>query len=272
VTTDQLRSIVPRLPAAKRELFFPFLQSAMEEFAINTPAREAAFVAQLAHESGQLRFMEEIWGPTDAQRRYEPASTLATRLGNMEAGDGKRFKGRGPIQITGRANYRQFGDLLGLDLLGSPEQAAVPDVAFRIAALFWAKNGLNEVADRPTADAFKQITRRINGGFNGLEERQHFYATACSVLGVPPGAARGRAKAGARQAPLSRGHEAIREDAERGRRPKRRRSTRRVTRRKRAQGSGLKAQGPRRKAQGSRRKAQGSRRKAQGSRRKRPKP
>jgi predicted chitinase len=244
VTTDQLRSIVPRLPAARREQVFPFLQAAMGEFAINTPAREAAFVAQLAHESGQFRFMEEIWGPSAAQRRYEPSSTLATRLGNTEAGDGKRFKGRGPIQITGRANYQRFGDLLGLDLLGNPEQAAVPEVAFRIAALFWATNGLNDLADRSTADAFKQITRRINGGFNGLEERQHFYATACAVLGVTPGAARGRARAGVRlrRAPLSRGHEAIRTDAERVRRPKRRRSTKRVTRPK-----GLRARGSRRK-------------------------
>jgi predicted chitinase len=249
VTTDQLRSIVPRLPGARRELFFPFLQAAMEEFSISTPAREAAFVAQLAHESGQFRFMEEIWGPTDAQRRYEPASTLATRLGNTETGDGKRFKGRGPIQITGRANYRQFGDLLGLDLLGSPEQAAVPDVAFRIAALFWAKNGLNDLADRGTAEAFKLITRRINGGFNGLEERLHFYATACTVLGVTPGAARSRAKAGVRPAPLSRGHEAIRQDADQARR-----------------------RTHRRKAQGSRRKAQGASRRTRGSRRKRPKP
>jgi putative chitinase len=222
VTIDQLQSIVPRLTSARRTQVFPFLRAAMDEFAINTPAREAAFVAQLAHESGQLRFMEEIWGPTDAQRRYEPASTLATRLGNTEVGDGKRFKGRGPIQITGRANYGQFGNLLGLDLLGSPEQAAVPDVAFRIAALFWAKNGLNELADQRTADAFKQITRRINGGYNGLEERQHFYSAACTVLGVSAGSARSRARAGVRRAPFSRGHEAIRDDAEQARRRKQR--------------------------------------------------
>ena len=78
----------------------------MTEFAIESPARMAAFIAQLAHESGQFRFMEEIWGPTPAQQRYEPPSSLATDLGNTDAGDGKRFKGRGPIQITGRANYR----------------------------------------------------------------------------------------------------------------------------------------------------------------------
>jgi predicted chitinase len=120
LTGQQLQSIMPSTPAARREALLPFLQAAMTEFAIETPARVAAFVAQLAHESGQLRFMEEIWGPTPAQRRYEPASTLAATLGNTETGDGKRYKGRGPIQITGRANYRRFGDLLGTDLVADP--------------------------------------------------------------------------------------------------------------------------------------------------------
>src|SRR6185503_18517769 len=99
LTTEQLQSIMPGLPAKRNGELLPFLRAAMTEFAIEVPARAAAFLAQLAHESGQFRFMEEIWGPTAAQRRYEPPSTLATDLGNTEPGDGKRFKGRGPIQI-----------------------------------------------------------------------------------------------------------------------------------------------------------------------------
>ena len=174
MTDDQLKAIMPRLPAAKREAFLPFMQAAMREFEVNSPAREAAFAAQLAHESGQFQFMEEIWGPTDAQRRYEPPGTLATRLGNTEPGDGKRFKGRGPIQITGRANYARFGGLLSVDLLATPERAAQPELGFRIAALFWRTKKLNELADQVTADAFKEITRRINGGFNGLADREAF--------------------------------------------------------------------------------------------------
>ena len=103
ITDGELGAIMPRVPGAKRTTFLPFLQAAMAEFEIDRPARKAAFVAQLAHESGELRFMEEIWGPTPAQRRYEPPSTLAEKLGNTEPGDGRRFKGRGPIQITGRS-------------------------------------------------------------------------------------------------------------------------------------------------------------------------
>jgi putative chitinase len=184
LTTEQLQAIMPLLPAAKRATLFPFLTAAVNEFGIDQPARAAAFLAQLAHESAQFRFMEEIWGPTAAQRRYDPPDRLAGDLGNTEPGDGRRFKGRGPIQITGRANYRRFGDLLGLDLVSAPEQAALPDVAFRIAGLYWSKKGLNELADRVTTEAFREITRRINGGFNGLAERERFYETAKTVLGV----------------------------------------------------------------------------------------
>ena len=183
-TIEQLRRIMPALSPARANTLLPFLQTAVDEFAIAAPARSAAFLAQLAHESGQFRFMEEIWGPTAAQQRYEPQSTLATRLGNCEAGDGRRFKGRGPIQVTGRANYQRFGDLLGIDLVADPMRAADPAVAFRIAALFWSRNGLNELADQGTPDAFRQITRRINGGYNGLTDRQQFFARACEVLGV----------------------------------------------------------------------------------------
>ena len=184
LTIEQLQAIMPLLPAAKRTTYFPFLTAAVSEFGIDQPARTAAFLAQLAHESAQFKFIEEIWGPTTAQRRYEPPDKLATTLGNTEPGDGFRFKGRGPIQVTGRANYRRFGDLLGLDLVATPAQAASPEVAFRIAALFWSKKGLNELADRVTPEAFREITRRINGGFNGLAERQRFYETAKTVLTV----------------------------------------------------------------------------------------
>lgn len=179
ISEDQLQQIMPTLNAAKRETYLPFLSAAMDTYEINSPLRAAAFLAQLAHESGELRFMEEIWGPTPQQRRYEPPSDLAARLGNTQRGDGARFKGRGPIQITGRANYRKYGDLLGVDLAEMPELAATPQIAFAIAGLFWQTNGLNELAD---VQDFTRITKRINGGFNGLPSRQKYYARALQVL------------------------------------------------------------------------------------------
>jgi putative chitinase len=179
INRDQLQRIMPHLPAAKAEVFLPHLNQALHDYGVDTMLRTAAFIAQLAHESAEFKFMEEIWGPTDAQRRYEPISALAARLGNTEAGDGKRFKGRGPIQITGRANYSRYGKLLAHDLIAEPELAAKPEVGFSIAGLFWASNNLNEKAD---IQDFIAITKRINGGINGLEERQRYYALAKAVL------------------------------------------------------------------------------------------
>jgi predicted chitinase len=198
LTDDQLRRVMPNLPSAKRQLYRPHLVAAMAARAIDTPLRAAAFLAQLAHESGELRWMEEIWGPTPAQKRYEPPSDLAAKLGNTQPGDGKRYKGRGPIQITGRFNYARFGGLLGRDLVGQPALAAAPEIAFATAGLFWQSNGLNELAD---ARQFVAITRRINGGTNGLADRQMYYERAKAVLGAEAGVAR--------DAPLGRGHEAI---------------------------------------------------------------
>ena len=153
-------------------------------------------------------------------------------------GDGKRFKGRGPIQITGRANYRRFGDLLGTDLVVDPARAALPELAFRIAGLFWSKKGLNELADRATPDAFREITRRINGGFNGLEDRQKFYAVARRVLGVAEapitrGAERDVPDA-ADEPAFERGQEAIRRQIPRRRKTKKKPAARKAKTKPRA--------------------------------------
>lgn len=180
-TESALRQIMPRIPADKFQTYFLFLERVMQVHQINTPLRQAAFLAQIAHESGQLRFMEEVWGPTAQQKRYEPPSDLARRLGNTQPGDGFRYRGRGPIQLTGRFNYRKFGGLLGTDLELNPDLAATTQIAFSIAGVYWQTNGLNEMADRQD---FIGITKVINGGTNGLEDRQKFYAIAKNVLGV----------------------------------------------------------------------------------------
>jgi predicted chitinase len=171
VTDDELRQIMPNCSSDKRALYLPFIQQAMEEFDIAAYLREAAFLAQLAHESAELRFMEEIASGAAYEGRKD--------LGNTQPGDGKLFKGRGPIQLTGRANYKKYGDLLGLDLIATPTMAATPQVGFRIAGQFWKLNGLNELADQ---QKFETITRRINGGINGLQDRIKYYERAKKVL------------------------------------------------------------------------------------------
>jgi predicted chitinase len=211
LTLSQLQRIMPRLPSAKALQYLPHLNDALVDFKVDNPLRTAAFVAQLAHESGEFRFMEEIWGPTDAQRRYEPETPLARRLGNTQPGDGVRFKGRGPIQITGRANYTRYGELLGCDLVADPDLAARPEVAFAVAGLYWTSNKLNEKAD---AEDFVGITRRINGGINGLDDRQKYYTKAKAILTedfIPNSARRGGPTRSLPQnlEPLQRGFEAI---------------------------------------------------------------
>jgi predicted chitinase len=179
LTESQLRQIVPNMKADKVTAYLPHINDAMALFEIDTPLRTAAFIAQLAHESGSFVWMKELWGPTDAQRRYEPPSDLAARLGNTQPGDGRRYMGRGPIQLTGRANYKRFGDALGIDLVGNPDQAATPEVGFRIAGLYWKSRGINAPAD---ADDIREVTRRINGGTNGLADRTAFYERAKQIL------------------------------------------------------------------------------------------
>ncbi len=196
LSADQLRQIMPSISSDKLDMYLPFLNSTMDKFEIDTPLRAAAFVAQLAHESGEFKFMQEIWGPTAQQLKYEPPSTVATNLGNTEPGDGARFKGRGPIQITGRANYQRYGDMLGVDLVENPDLAATPQIAFALAGLFWKTNGLNELAD---IQDFIKITKRINGGTNGLPSRQKYYERAKAVLGTR-GPARGISRGAAPEA------------------------------------------------------------------------
>jgi putative chitinase len=173
LTVKQLQAMMPNLPGDRAARFLKPLNDAMTEFEITTPKRQAAFLAQIAHESGELKYMEEI----ASGEAYEGRKSL----GNTEPGDGKRYKGRGPIQLTGRSNYRRAGAALKLELEAKPELAAQPDAGCRIAGWFWKTHGLNELADQGD---FREITKRINGGFNGLARREAFYKRAKEVLGV----------------------------------------------------------------------------------------
>jgi predicted chitinase len=174
LTLEQLRAIMPSLPKSKAQTYLPFLNKAMGEGEITTPLRQAAFLAQLAHESVQLVYFEEIASGAAYEGRKD--------LGNTKPGDGKRYKGRGPIQLTGRTNYRLCGVALGLKLEDNPELAALPENGFRVAVWFWTTRALNAKAD---AQDFDGITKKINGGFNGKKDRDMFYARAKRVLGSP---------------------------------------------------------------------------------------
>ena len=128
---------------------------------MDSSLRLAHFLAQLIHESGSFRYMEEL----ASGQAYEGRANL----GNTEPGDGVRYKGRGPIQITGRANYRRYGRKIGIDIERHPVIAAIPSIGLHLALEYWKTNGLNTLAD---ADNVNGITKLINGGFNGLEDRK----------------------------------------------------------------------------------------------------
>ena len=127
---------------------------------MDSTLRFSHFMGQLLHESGTFRYMEEIASGAAYEGRKD--------LGNIYRGDGIRFKGRGPIQITGRDNYRKFGRVIGIDIEARPELAAVPAIGLQLAFAYWFAKNLNDLADQ---DDIRGITRKINGGFNGLADR-----------------------------------------------------------------------------------------------------
>lgn len=178
VSRLQLNAIMPHCPVLRAVRLLPHLNEAMAEFGINTPVRAAAFLAQIAHESSELRHFEELASGEKYEGRVD--------LGNVQPGDGRRYKGRGPIQLTGRANYRKAGAALEMDLEADPRRASDADVGFRVAGWFWDTHDLNELADLNTGEAFDRITRRINGGLNHKFKRDAFHRTARQVLGVDP--------------------------------------------------------------------------------------
>ncbi|MGG6461416.1 glycoside hydrolase family 19 protein [Solilutibacter silvestris] len=178
-TTDQLVALGASPANAAR--YSDALAESCIHYQITTAARAAAFLAQVFHESIRLQYARELWGPTPAQQRYEGR----TDLGNKQPGDGFRFRGRGLIQITGRANYADMRDFLRQsipdvpDFEAHPELLELPQWAAYSAAAFWARHGLNAVAD---SGDFNAVTRVINGGYNGMVDRQQLWAKAKTVL------------------------------------------------------------------------------------------
>ena len=157
--------------------WLPHIAAACGRYEITTPQRLAAFLAQIGHESGGLRWVRELWGPTAAQQRYEGRADL----GNTQPGDGRRYCGRGLIQVTGRSNYARVGLVLGVDFVSNPEALEQPQWAALSAAEYWACHGCNELADRGD---FAAITRKINGGLNGQADRVQRWERAKGVLTI----------------------------------------------------------------------------------------
>lgn len=153
------------------------LEEAVIRFAIVSPLAKAHFLAQVAHESDGFRTTKEYWGPTPAQARYEGRLDL----GNTAKGDGFRFRGRGLIQITGRANYREYSqDIYGdTRCVMAPEMLEVEPDACMCAGWYWNSRHLNIPADR---DDLVAVTRAINGGTNGLADRAKWLDKAKSAF------------------------------------------------------------------------------------------
>lgn len=167
--------VTPGGTARQREIIEqvgPALQSTLAEYKITTFLRVAHFVAQICHESDQFKTTVEYRDGTYLEGR--------TDLGNVNAGDGPKFKGRGLIQLTGRNNYREYGKALGIDLEADPGRAAEPLLSLKIACEYWKRNKINAMAD---ADDVEAVTRAINGGLNGLADRKAYLARAKAVLG-----------------------------------------------------------------------------------------
>ena len=145
----------------------------MHRYAITSPLRKAHFLAQVGHESDGFNTNEEYASGADYEWR--------TDLGNTKSGDGVRFKGRGLIQVTGRANYGECGRALGVDLISNPQRLGDYDLACLSAGWYWDSRNLNNFADR---DDILAITKIINGGTNGLADRQSYLARAKRVFGI----------------------------------------------------------------------------------------
>lgn len=174
--TPETLAAAMSIPLARAQKWAPALTKAMTGGQINTRLRIAAFLAQIGHESGSLVYSKELGGAS-----YFAKYDGRKDLGNTQPGDGAKFAGRGLIQVTGRANYLAASKALFGDdrLLKNPELLEQPEWAAESAVWFWSSRNLNALAD---ADRFTDLTKRINGGTNGLEDRKTRYRQALKVL------------------------------------------------------------------------------------------
>lgn len=172
VTREQVIRI---MPAAKGRVdrFLVLINRYAPEFGITTSLRMAHYLAQVAHESAELKYTKELASGAEYEGRKD--------LGNTSRGDGVRYKGRGLIQLTGKANYKAYKEYCGFDVVAKPELLEQPLGATRSSMWYWQTHGLNALADK---DDIKAVTRRINGGYNGLADREKYLTRAKKALGI----------------------------------------------------------------------------------------
>lgn len=182
----------------------PLLET-FEKYQINTPKRQACFLGQTMHESGSFKFTREnlnysaralmntwpsrfpdleIASQFERQPEKIANKVYSGRLGNTEDGDGAKYIGRGLIQVTGKENYTHCGEALGVDLIAEPQLLEEPRYAALSAGWFWNKKGLNALADEGTKDSFEVMTKRINGGLLGIDDRKSKMIEALKALGA----------------------------------------------------------------------------------------
>lgn len=172
MTPKEIKSIAVHADDKKIEVYTPLLNQYMHEYKICGAEREAAFLATIIHESGHFRYTREIASGSAYEGRRD--------LGNIYAGDGIKFRGRGLIQLTGRSNYERASKALGIDFVSNPQLLEQPRYATLVSCWWWADKGLNEIADTGN---FRRITRVVNGGYTGLADRIKWYNLALKILG-----------------------------------------------------------------------------------------
>lgn len=168
LTAGMIREICPQAPRGV-DAFIPYLNKYLPEYGINTKEEVHMFLAQIAHESGQFRYTQEI----ASGRAYEGRKDL----GNIYPGDGVRFKGRGLIQLTGRNNYKMISQETGIDFVSTPDLLSAPQFAVMSACWYWKNRGLDKYSNDIVG-----CTKKINGGINGLDDRKIFYERAKKVI------------------------------------------------------------------------------------------
>ena len=194
LTSEQLKAISPSTPKERIDTFLPHLNNYLPAYGIDQPIEVATFLSQILHESGGFKWMRELWGPTAQQIRYErdfkqewsatnPRNRLAFQLGNEFKGDGKKFAGHGAIQTTGRSNHlRMSMEIFGDDrLTRTPELLVTPQYAIQSACVYWKWRKLDRFDDDKS---IKEETKLVNGGYNGLDDRQAYFDRALQVFGI----------------------------------------------------------------------------------------